>query len=59
MDPHRTQDIDPQPTSSRRPPWRRPRILFREPLETLATVCAPAPPAKGDRTSCPSGPIAS
>lgn len=44
---------------SGRRPWQRPRILFREPLETLATVCAPAPPAKASLTACPRGPISS
>lgn len=39
--------------------YEKPRILFREPLETLAAVCIPAPPAKGSPASCPSGPISS
>jgi len=40
-------------------PWQRPRILFREPLETLATVCQPSPPAKAIRVICRNGPISS
>lgn len=45
-------------TSSKRP-YERPRILSREPLEAVAAVCAPAPPAKGNPGACPSGPISS
>lgn len=40
-------------------PYERPRILSREPLEAVAAVCAPSPPAKANPGSCPSGPIAS
>jgi hypothetical protein len=40
-------------------PYERPRILSREPLEAVAAVCAPSPPAKGNPGVCPSGPIAS
>ncbi len=36
-----------------------PRILFREPLETLAAVCQPAPPSKGSPLACPIGPVSS
>jgi hypothetical protein len=43
----------------RRRPYRAPRILSREPLESVAAVCAPAPPAKGNPGACPSGPISS
>jgi len=39
--------------------YEPPRILFREPLEAMAAVCAPAPPAKNNPGLCPSGPIAS
>jgi hypothetical protein len=42
-----------------RKPWQRPRILSREPLEAIATVCAPSPPAKGNPGTCPEGPISS
>ncbi len=40
-------------------PWERPRILSREPLEAVAAVCAPSPPAKGNPGFCPTGPISS
>jgi hypothetical protein len=36
-----------------------PRILHREPLEAIAAVCAPAPPAKTNPGFCPMGPISS
>jgi hypothetical protein len=39
--------------------YERPRILSREPLEAVAAVCAPAPPAKSNPGVCPSGPISS
>jgi hypothetical protein len=42
-----------------RRPWERPRILSREPLEAVAAVCAPSPPAKGNPGLCASGPISS
>lgn len=40
-------------------PYRRPEILYREPLEAMAAVCAPAPPSKNNPGMCPSGPISS
>lgn len=58
----RIEPADDTPTDKPLParrPWQRPRILFREPLETLATVCAPSPPAKASLTACPRGPISS
>jgi hypothetical protein len=39
--------------------YERPRILSREPLEAVAAVCAPAPPAKQNPGICPSGPSSS
>ena len=39
--------------------YERPRILSREPLEAVAAVCAPSPPAKSNPGVCPSGPISS
>jgi hypothetical protein len=40
-------------------PYDAPRVLSREPLEAVAAVCAPAPPAKANPLACPVGPIAS
>ena len=40
-------------------PYSAPRILSREPLEAVAAVCAPSPPAKSNPGLCPSGPISS
>ncbi len=51
------------PSSREAPPSRRryeaPRILYREPLEAMAAVCAPTPPAKSNPGFCPQGPISS
>ena len=44
---------------SPRRPYEPPRILSREPLEVMAAVCAPTPPAKGNPGFCPQGPISS
>ncbi|HEX9944550.1 MAG TPA: hypothetical protein VGG03_21270 [Thermoanaerobaculia bacterium] len=54
--PHSTHE-----TAGPRPkrPYERPCILSREPLEAVAAVCAPAPPAKSNPGLCPSGPISS
>jgi hypothetical protein len=27
-------------------PWQRPAVVYREPLEAVAEVCSPSPPAK-------------
>jgi hypothetical protein len=34
-----------------------PCILSREPLEVMAAICAPTPPAKTNPGLCPRGPI--
>jgi hypothetical protein len=34
-----------------------PRIVSREPLEAMAAVCSPRPPAKSNAGFCPKGPI--
>lgn len=39
--------------------YAAPRILYREPLEAMAAVCAPSPPAKNNPGFCPQGPISS
>jgi len=44
---------------SGRKPYAAPRILSREPLEAMAAVCSPHPPAKGNVGLCPRGPISS
>jgi hypothetical protein len=43
---------------SGREPYEAPRIVYREPLEAVATACG-APPAKGTPAVCPIGPISS
>ncbi|HEX8155033.1 MAG TPA: hypothetical protein VF698_18005 [Thermoanaerobaculia bacterium] len=45
-----------QPERGRRK-YERPRILSREPLEVMAAVCAPRPPAKTNPGFCPQGPV--
>lgn len=51
---------DPKPSGpENRRPYEPPRILYREPLEAMAAVCAPRPPAKGNVAFCPQGPISS
>ncbi|HEX7154595.1 MAG TPA: hypothetical protein VF618_24130 [Thermoanaerobaculia bacterium] len=37
--------------------YEPPQILSREPLEVMAAVCAPNPPAKANAGQCPRGPI--
>ena len=46
------------PQAARRP-YEPPRILFREPLEAMAAICTPHPPAKANKVVCPMGPISS
>ena len=45
-------------TATRRP-YQAPRILFREPLEAMAAICTPHPPAKANKGLCPMGPLSS
>jgi hypothetical protein len=47
------------PASGGRRPYEPPRILFREPLEAMAAICTPHPPAKANKGLCPLGPISS
>jgi hypothetical protein len=49
---------DQEAASEGRRPYSAPRILSREPLESVAAVCAPAP-AKSNPGVCPQGPISS
>ena len=46
---------DPQRRLRKR--YEAPRILSREPLEVMAALCSPRPPAKSNPGLCPSGPI--
>jgi hypothetical protein len=52
-----TRDSENEPAPKR--PYEAPRVLSREPLEAVAAVCAPAPPAKANPFVCPQGPISS
>ena len=49
--------VDENEQRERRKPYTAPRILSREPLEVMAAVCAPTPPAKGNPGLCSQGPI--
>ena len=40
-----------------RRPYSPPRILSREPLEAMAAICRPTPPAKANAGACPMGPV--
>jgi hypothetical protein len=42
-----------------RRPYEPPRILSREPLEAVAALCTPVPPAKANLGQCPQGPVSS
>ncbi len=42
-----------------REPYEAPKVVYREPLEAVATTCVPAPPSKGSPGACPIGPISS
>ena len=59
MEPNASAGEAGETTGSRRRSYTPPRILYREPLEAMASVCAPAPPAKGNPGFCPQGPISS
>jgi hypothetical protein len=62
MDSDRTESAREQtaagPRGTRRR-YERPRILSREPLEAVAAVCAPSPPARSNPGIGPQGPISS
>ena len=63
MDQDRETEIQGAPAGRVRRPYERPRILHRQPLEVMASVCSPGPPpvgpAKGNPILCPQGPISS
>ena len=47
------------PASPTKPRYERPRITFQQPLEVMAVICTPSPPAKGNPGACPGGPSSS
>ncbi|MEM7138243.1 MAG: hypothetical protein AAF500_16805 [Myxococcota bacterium] len=53
----RTPKADAQPPAEREP-YEAPRIIYREPLEAVATACTAAT-SKGNVGACPVGPISS
>ena len=44
--------------AAEREPYEAPQIVYREPLEAVATVCGP-PGGKGTPGACPLGPLSS
>jgi hypothetical protein len=58
-DPTTDEGVDDSADRGALRPYAAPRILSREPLEAVAAVCSPAPPAKSNPGLCPSGPISS
>jgi hypothetical protein len=54
-----TKTVEPHAGAPLKRAYERPQILHREPLEVMASVCAPHPPAKGNPGVCPQGPISS
>jgi hypothetical protein len=48
---------DTPPEQPKRKPYVTPLILSREPLEAMAALCSPHPPAKSNPGICPRGPI--
>lgn len=56
--PHQGNDDAPDARmTGGRKPYTPPRILSREPLEAMAAICSPRPPAKANAGLCPLGPI--
>ncbi len=55
----KTEQSESDSESVEREPYETPRVVYREPLEAVATVCTPAPPAKSTVMVCSSGPISS
>lgn len=45
--------------SIEREPYEPPRIVYREPLEAVATACGTETTSKGNFGACPLGPISS
>jgi hypothetical protein len=55
---NKTMALEGPPAPAKRS-YEPPRILYREPLEAMAAVCSPVPPAKGNVAFCSQGPISS
>jgi len=58
-EPSELPELKEPPVTTARRPYEPPRILFREPLEAMAAICTPHPPAKANKGLCPMGPISS
>lgn len=44
---------EPAVSPTQKKKYRRPEILYREPLEAMAALCTPRPPAKANVGTCP------
>jgi hypothetical protein len=55
--PHQGNDTTQDAGTVGRKPYSPPRILSREPLEAMAAICSPRPPAKANAGTCSLGPI--
>ena len=55
MSEHQSRPENEEPVG--RKPYSPPRILSREPLEAMAAICSPTPPAKANAGACPLGPV--
>lgn len=53
-----TDAAEPDPREGKKA-YEKPQVIYRAPLEAMAAVCAPAPPAKSNPGLCPQGPISS
>lgn len=49
----------PQEKGTAKKAYERPDVVYRAPLEAMASVCSPSPPSKSNPGLCPSGPISS
>lgn len=54
-----TQSTGENDDEKKRKPYAPPVIVSREPLEAMAAICSPRPPAKANAGQCPLGPISS
>jgi hypothetical protein len=59
VEPKKTNSpTDASDATSERKPYHAPRIVYREPLEAVATACT-AGSSKGSPAACPIGPVSS
>ena len=54
-----TQSIGESESGKKRKAYAPPVVVSREPLEAMAAICSPQPPAKANAGQCPVGPVSS